>query len=218
MRFFVKIQFDVHNRGMATDRHQAPSYPLRMPEELKAKVQAAADESGRSLHAELLFRIEASFAADAQTSAEALMLEMKRTQLLLRRAQVQADASRAFFGGSDAAKKERAYREANPDPDEVEDAKRHAARAKLSAGHLRQELFGIDGRLLEIEGRLQKLGYAMELVPAEDPTDHPHIVMNRSKTAAKTAPSDSDLNEAIPFLSGRTVPAPHKKATRKRKP
>lgn len=60
MRFFVKIQFDVHNRGMATDRHQAPSYPLRMPEELKAAVAKAAQISGRSLHAELLHRIQSS--------------------------------------------------------------------------------------------------------------------------------------------------------------
>ncbi len=60
MRFFVKIRFDVHNRGMATDRHQAPSYPLRMPEELKAEISTAADLSGRSLHAELLFRLGAS--------------------------------------------------------------------------------------------------------------------------------------------------------------
>ncbi|WP_179217892.1 Arc family DNA-binding protein [Delftia sp. K82] len=60
MRFFVKNRFDVHNSGMATDRHQAPSYPLRMPDELKARIQAAADASGRSLHAELLHRLQSS--------------------------------------------------------------------------------------------------------------------------------------------------------------
>lgn len=49
---------------MATDRHQAPSYPLRMPDDLKARVQAAAEASGRSLHAELLTRIEDSFRAE----------------------------------------------------------------------------------------------------------------------------------------------------------
>ena len=61
MRFFVKNRFDVHNSRMATDRHQAPSYPLRMPDELKARIQAAADASGRSLHAELLHRLQNSF-------------------------------------------------------------------------------------------------------------------------------------------------------------
>lgn len=64
MRFFVEIRFDVHNRGMATDRHQAPSYPLRMPDELKARIQASANESGRSLHAELLHRLESSYKDD----------------------------------------------------------------------------------------------------------------------------------------------------------
>ncbi len=77
MRFFVKNRFDVHNSGMATDRHQAPSYPLRMPEELKARVQAAADGSGRSLHAELLARIEQSFSGN---DSETLQLEISRLQ------------------------------------------------------------------------------------------------------------------------------------------
>ncbi|WP_099733863.1 Arc family DNA-binding protein [Delftia sp. 60] len=49
---------------MATDRHQAPSYPLRMPDELKARIQASANESGRSLHAELLHRLESSYKDD----------------------------------------------------------------------------------------------------------------------------------------------------------
>ena len=55
---------------MATDRHQAPSYPLRMPEDLKARVQAAAEASGRSLHAELLQRIQNSFEALPNRGAE----------------------------------------------------------------------------------------------------------------------------------------------------
>ncbi|MDO9357900.1 MAG: Arc family DNA-binding protein [Polaromonas sp.] len=46
--------------GMATDRHQAPSYPLRMPDDLKAKLSEAAAASGRSLHAELLARLQDS--------------------------------------------------------------------------------------------------------------------------------------------------------------
>lgn len=54
---------------MATDRHQAPSYPLRMPDGLKAKVQEAAEASGRSLHAELLHRIQRSFEGVADPTA-----------------------------------------------------------------------------------------------------------------------------------------------------
>lgn len=54
-------RFGIHNLRMATDRHQAPSYPLRMPDELKERVQEEASRNGRSLHAELLRRIEGSF-------------------------------------------------------------------------------------------------------------------------------------------------------------
>jgi len=75
IRFFVKIPFDVHNAGMATDRHQAPSYPLRMPDQLKSKVQSAAEKSGRSLHAELLHRIETSFAAEQKAFVRELNFE-----------------------------------------------------------------------------------------------------------------------------------------------
>lgn len=44
-----------------TDRHQAPSYPLRMPLDLKAQVATSAKMSGRSLHAEIIARLQASF-------------------------------------------------------------------------------------------------------------------------------------------------------------
>lgn len=44
-----------------TDRHQAQSYPLRMPADLKEKVTVAAKESGRSVHAEIVNRIQSSF-------------------------------------------------------------------------------------------------------------------------------------------------------------
>ena len=60
IRFVEKNLFDVHNVGM-TDRHQAPSYPLRMPPELKERVADAAKTSGRSLHAEIVSRLENSF-------------------------------------------------------------------------------------------------------------------------------------------------------------
>lgn len=91
MRFFVKIQFDVHNPGMATDRHQAPSYPLRMPEELKAKVASFAAESGRSLHAELLFRLEESFRLN-QGDADLARTRMTLAEVRTRESVVQGEA------------------------------------------------------------------------------------------------------------------------------
>lgn len=44
-----------------TDRHQAPSYPLRIPVELKSQVTDAAKTSGRSFNAEVTARLQASF-------------------------------------------------------------------------------------------------------------------------------------------------------------
>lgn len=88
IRFFDEILFDVHNLAMATDRHQAPSYPLRMPDDLKAKIADSADANGRSLHAELLLRLSESFRlnqADADTSQARLQLaesKLKETQVM----------------------------------------------------------------------------------------------------------------------------------------
>lgn len=43
-----------------TDRHQAASYPLRMPTELRQRLEEAADASGRSMNAEIVTRLEQS--------------------------------------------------------------------------------------------------------------------------------------------------------------
>lgn len=91
MRFFEKIQFDVHNLAMATDRHQAPSYPLRMPDEMKAKISATAAASGRSLHAELLFRLEESFRL-TEDDAELARTRIQLKESRLRESIVQGEA------------------------------------------------------------------------------------------------------------------------------
>lgn len=44
-----------------TDRHQSPSYPLRLPAELKNQVAHAAAVMGRSFNAEVSARLQASF-------------------------------------------------------------------------------------------------------------------------------------------------------------
>lgn len=51
-----------------TDRHQQKPYPLRMSDELRAKLEAAAKDGLRSLHAEILSRLEASFAQPEASS------------------------------------------------------------------------------------------------------------------------------------------------------
>lgn len=58
---------------MTTERHQLPSYPLRIPVELRGRLQKAADEAFRSLNAEILFRVEASFvSAETQRTFAAI--------------------------------------------------------------------------------------------------------------------------------------------------
>lgn len=52
-------QFGAHNVPM-NDRHQTKPYPLRMGEDLRAKLEEKAKEMGRSLNAEIVSRLEAS--------------------------------------------------------------------------------------------------------------------------------------------------------------
>ncbi len=46
------------------DRHQSPSYPLRLPADLKELVTQAAAEMGRSFNAEIAARLQSSFEFD----------------------------------------------------------------------------------------------------------------------------------------------------------
>jgi hypothetical protein len=62
IRFFDTFLNDLHNRGMS-DRHQAPSYPLRLSVVLKEQVTKAAAASGRSFNAEVAHRLQVSFEA-----------------------------------------------------------------------------------------------------------------------------------------------------------
>ena len=56
---------------MATDRHQSPSYPLRLDEELRTQLQAAADEQQRSLNAEIQARLKRSLELDGLSGSKA---------------------------------------------------------------------------------------------------------------------------------------------------
>lgn len=86
---------------MATDRHQAASYPLRMPDELKAKVQAAAEEGGRSIHAELLQRIQRSFETEEADQQSTMLREMRRTQLHLEMNTIRQEMGQLFAQGQE---------------------------------------------------------------------------------------------------------------------
>lgn len=47
-----------------SDRHSISPYPLRMPAELRAALEQAAVAAGRSLHAEILAKLETALRAD----------------------------------------------------------------------------------------------------------------------------------------------------------
>ncbi|MBB6579588.1 hypothetical protein HNP33_003702 [Comamonas odontotermitis] len=60
-----------------TDRHQQKPYPLRMPDDLRAKLEDAAKEGSRSLHAEILARLDDSFSGGGDADKVALVLSHK---------------------------------------------------------------------------------------------------------------------------------------------
>lgn len=57
-----------------TSTRQPNTYGLRIPPALRAKLQAAADVSGRSLNSEILHRLEGSF-EEASTEARLRKVE-----------------------------------------------------------------------------------------------------------------------------------------------
>lgn len=51
------------------DRHQIAPYPIRMPAELRAQLEDAAKAGNRSLHAEIIARLQSTFAAPTEEEA-----------------------------------------------------------------------------------------------------------------------------------------------------
>lgn len=64
------------------DRHQISPYPIRMPHHLREQLEAAATEGNRSLHAEIIARLQHSFetrdAAIAQETVGAVLKTLTR--------------------------------------------------------------------------------------------------------------------------------------------
>jgi len=51
---------------MNTERHQLSPYPLRIPVELRDRLQREADKNMRSLNAEIAYRLQRSLQGDKQ--------------------------------------------------------------------------------------------------------------------------------------------------------
>lgn len=56
-----------------SDRHAVSPYPLRMPAELRAALEASAVGVGRSLHAEILARLEGALEAERRAVSDELV-------------------------------------------------------------------------------------------------------------------------------------------------
>lgn len=71
-----------------SDRHAVSPYPLRMPAELRAALEAAAVGVGRSLHAEILARLEGALEAERRAVpdelVDAILLQASLTLALAR--------------------------------------------------------------------------------------------------------------------------------------
>ncbi|MDP3848645.1 MAG: Arc family DNA-binding protein [Pseudomonas sp.] len=66
----------MHNpkvEALMRDRHAVSPYPLRMPDDLRAALDAAANKGGRSLHAEIVARLERTLQEDSQSLSDDLL-------------------------------------------------------------------------------------------------------------------------------------------------
>jgi len=61
------------------DRHQTPSYPLRMPDELRRRLEEAAEESGRSVNAEIVARLQQSFVSRVELTHTEVVAVVRAT-------------------------------------------------------------------------------------------------------------------------------------------
>jgi hypothetical protein len=72
---------------MAEKQPQRTSYPLRIPEELRTELEKAANLAGRSLHAEIVLRLQASIQPKQDDRlVKSLTEQIRAYQALLRRA------------------------------------------------------------------------------------------------------------------------------------
>lgn len=93
------------------EKPRTTPYPLRMPDELRSKLEASAQSGARSLHAEIVARLESTFAAPTASAGPAVdlsqtVLELQSLQQLgtlnyeLQRATHNLDAAQQQFSAA----------------------------------------------------------------------------------------------------------------------
>ncbi|MGH8436877.1 MAG: Arc family DNA-binding protein [Pseudomonas sp.] len=60
-----------------SDRHAISPYPLRMPDALRTALESSAKEVGRSLHAEIIARLERTLQADSRALPDDLLASVR---------------------------------------------------------------------------------------------------------------------------------------------
>jgi hypothetical protein len=60
-----------------SSKEQATPYPIRMPERLRAMLTKSAEQGNRSLHAEIIARLTASFDESAESDLHAAVAMIK---------------------------------------------------------------------------------------------------------------------------------------------
>ncbi|WMP16954.1 TraY domain-containing protein [Thiothrix lacustris] len=67
---------------MKSEQRQLPSYPLRLEPKTRAKLEAIAKANGRSLHAEISMRLDASLQEEEATPADSQSLTVEDVRRL----------------------------------------------------------------------------------------------------------------------------------------
>ena len=73
------------------------AYTLRIPAELKAKVAESAKTHNRSMNADIVARLEASFASDTNTVMTVMMENMRKMQIEMMEMQTEMRETRMLY-------------------------------------------------------------------------------------------------------------------------
>lgn len=69
-------------KRMSTEDNRVNPYPIRLTPELKERLQASAKANGRSLHAEMMLRLEASFTEPESPKTENDLTEARIREIV----------------------------------------------------------------------------------------------------------------------------------------
>lgn len=74
-----------------TDRHSISPYPIRMPSDLRERLEQAAKQGSRSLHAEIIARLESTFTPAESAAERAARLDQIREKAMPGMVEILAD-------------------------------------------------------------------------------------------------------------------------------